>query len=67
MVEALRPWFGPEMTRSMGARSVNRLYNPNCVQLAGVPLRMTTQSFSGSGDSKVSSQLPSALKASGCT
>lgn len=66
MVEALRPWFGPEMTRSTAGRSGKRLYRPSWAQLAGVPFSMTTQSlFSGPGG--VWSQVPSAWKASGWT
>lgn len=66
MVEALRPWLGPEMTKSMGGRSGKRLYRPSWAQLAGVPFCTTTQAVAGfvGWDG---SQVPSGLKESGCT
>lgn len=43
MEDALRPWFGPEMTRLMGGRSGKRLCRPSWVQLAGVPFVIIAQ------------------------
>ena len=73
MVEALRPWLGPEMMRSMGPLGESggkRLKRPSWTQLAGVPFVITTHSFpfsSPSVEGLVVSHVPSLRKADGGT
>ena len=75
MVEALRPWLGPEIMRSMGPLGElggKRLKRASWTQLAGVPFVITTHSLPCSCSDDVVvvvvvSHVPSLRKADGGT